>query len=463
MRKGICLLLGIILLLTGCSDVNRENESSNQETMQNSSQESSKVDLSEIPKPTIPISGRKPTATLDVPKDLEIVYYNKCDYSAYANQSDTYSIFVLSRYPIAKEEITVESVGPVSLIDERLLDVQGIDSLVDGVCFFVQGGKVSLTGDWESDDAKRNRRLGNFYVGPEAVYLTEAGIDWAKANELKLAYEEAVAVGESAVEEQRALQEYFQDYMAFYEEDMKELQENPGFYVYQVKIWFESVKKMNTLETIQLRVENEVFELNIGQIRIYSTRFSDPATKEFDDVDNKNKGIQVKTESKEYSFCPWQAARYKEMKGGFSVKEDSVLKRFYVLSGEEQGAYVSNITMIDRETGEEIGWDGASDVAVEAEQRFALCYEVDVPELEGELYWNWLPIQFVLEYETEDGCFQILLEEEIYFPPGWYELCKIWLDGISMEEYYTTYKWIDSFYQQENLKYWEDEGWKEDE
>ncbi len=91
----------------------------------------------------------------------------------------------------------------------------------DGLFDSQENPKSKLEEEWEYllQGTEEDWAEGNF-LHFEHIYLTQQGIDWKKAYELKSAYEEAKAAGGDGIEERSALHNYLGEFMTFYEEDM---------------------------------------------------------------------------------------------------------------------------------------------------------------------------------------------------------------------------------------------------
>ncbi len=124
--------------------------------------------------------------------------------------------------------------------------------------------------------------------------------------------------------------------------------------------------------------------------------------------------------------------------------------------GEEGNGYIKEIKLRDRagETPDDrfVYWDGSGELTIPAGEQWFLECEIYLSTAENEPYFQGI-VFFLLQYEMAGQLYYEVFNtyELSSTGKGKYELSSIWLDGISMKEYYTEYYFKDGWEEWLNL------------
>ncbi len=309
-------------------------------------------------------------------------------------------------------------------------------------------GRSLTTYSVMEDDGMRvaTPALGGGHDFPVYIYQTYAGMDWEEVGklsteyfELKEKYEAHEGSYEEMIEARNrhsyASTEYIQEYTELNMDDL------PVFYEYLVQIWIKDAEVEETLKTVQITVDDTVYDVDIGEIRIMP----------FKDIENNGQAYLSMSTSPSLGFpsAPYGNGVEKCRSSIYCAEAGLTLTGLRFLESSVSSLKVLDVVAViadDRDSaqlgeGIAIEWDGVTPIYVEQGKyvRFFMTVQDDrMKELNyhGKLY----P---VLEFECGGEAFEIM-EEIPFLRTQWDEwiLYAAGLDGIDLESYYNNYYYL---------------------
>lgn len=411
---SICLTLLLLCLLSSCAQPTETEHPTDSEVPTPAGTDSGTATEN-------PLDFTQPftAQSLDCPyntEDFALVYYDNCDYDHYYDVAGSfqYRIYILSRTPIALERMSGRSIGTVT---------------------------ATVTFYDETDNLSWDKAHDTNWDFADYIYQSSQGMDWKQAGQLYIAYRAASAAAEAnlnAQTNQEALDadKAFHDYMAQYIEEYNQtkkayMEAGPYFYFYSAVFDLEMPKGAQTLEQVELTIDEKTYLLDIGQIRLHETSPESLQTSEIQGIcDYALGGTQM--------VSPWNDGIV-EVGLEFLADQDLTLKKLYSL--DAQKAKIWHI-LVQRQTetgmSMESVWDGSSDLTIDQGERLTLFISLYLPEMAGaENYCGtvYLPLEFEAEGQSSVVPFYTSFLEE----RNPYELCAQYLDGIDIQSYYVDY------------------------
>lgn len=289
---------------------------------------------------------------------------------------------------------------------------------------------------------------------PVYIYQTYAGMDWEEVGKLRAEYhelKEEYDAGEGNYEEMiearnrrsYAETEYIQEYTELNMDDL------PVFYEYLVQIWITDAEVEETLKTVQITVDDTVYDVDIGEIRIMP----------FKDIKNSGNTHLALKMSPPLMFpsAPYGNGVDKCQSGVYYAQTGLTLTGLHFLESSVSSLKVLDVTAVIADDegmaslgdGIRIEWDGATPIYVE--QGKYICFHMTIQDdrmkelsYHGKLY----P---VFEFECGGETYE-RLQEIPFLRIQWDEwiLYAAGLDGIDLESYYNNYYYLTA---EENWRY----------
>ena len=275
---------------------------------------------------------------------------------------------------------------------------------------------------------------------PLHIYQTYAGVDWAEVRKLDTEYveeQEKYKAGEGSYEEMIEARNRYSYASAEYVREYKELSMDdlPVFYEYLVQIWIKDAEVEETLKTVQITVDDTVYDVDIGEIRIMP----------FKDIENNGQAYLSMSTSPSLGFpsAPYGNGVEKCRSSIYCAEAGLTLTGLRFLESSVSSLKVLDVVAViadDRDSaqlgeGIAIEWDGVTPIYVE--QGKYVCFFMTVQDdrmkelsYHGKLY----P---VLEFECGGEAYE-RMEEIPLLRTQWDEwiLYAAGLDGVDLESYY---------------------------
>ena len=287
--------------------------------------------------------------------------------------------------------------------------------------------------------------LGGAHDFPAFIYQTYAGMDWEEVGKLRTEYfelKEKYEAHEGSYEEMiearnrhsYASTEYIQEYTELNMDDL------PVFYEYKVNIYISNVEVEETLKTVQITVDDTVYDVDIGEIRLMPSK----------DIDNAYAYLDSKSSPPlMYLSAPYGNGVEKCESGTFYAKTGLTLTGLRFLESPVSSLKVLDVTAViaDNEDGAYNGdgitieWDGVTPIYVEQGKYVRFFMTVQDDRMKELNYHGKL--NPVLEFECGGEAFEIM-EEIPFLRTQWDEwiLYAAGLDGVDLESYYNNYYYL---------------------
>ncbi len=280
---------------------------------------------------------------------------------------------------------------------------------------------------------------------PLYLYQTYAGMDWANVGKLYMEYRSAMENHEAGKLDgdqvnaalsayNYAATEYVSEYMELKIEDL------PKFYEYLIQIKIDNAEVAETLKSVQITINNTVYDVNIGEIYIRPS----PGYSDCDDYLSfamgsplwlscypYGPGIEECQSNTYYAEMPVTITGLRFWENTLSTVD--VLDVSVVLSDDVNGAFDG--------AGIEIKWDGETPIYVEQGKFITLVLTVQDDRMKEISYHsNLYP---VIEFEHNGNLFELASEIPLYryYSDKWL-LYTIGLDGLDMESYFNDYYYV---------------------
>lgn len=288
---------------------------------------------------------------------------------------------------------------------------------------------------------------------PVYIYQTYAGMDWeevgklrAEYHELKEEYDDGEGNYEEMIEARNrrsyAETEYIQEYTELNMDDL------PVFYEYLVQIWITDAEVEETLKTVQITVDDTVYDVDIGEIRIMPSK----------DIDNAYAYLDSKSSPPlMYLSAPYGNGVEKCQSGIYYAETGLTLTGLHFLESSVSSLKVLDVTAViadDEEMaylgeGIRIEWDGATPIYVE--QGKYICFHMTIQDDRMKELNYHRKLYPVFEFECGGETYE-RLQEIPFLRTQWDEwiLYAAGLDGIDLESYYNNYYYLTA---EENWRY----------
>lgn len=283
---------------------------------------------------------------------------------------------------------------------------------------------------------------------PVYIYQTYAGMDWEEVGKLYAEYaelKEKYDAGEGNYEEMiearnrhsYASTEYIQEYTELSMDDL------PVFYEYKIQIFISNAEVEETLKTVQITVDDTVYDVDIGEIRIMPAKNIDDLFNAYNYLTSRSSPPLL------FPSAPYGNGVDKCQSGTFYAETGLTLTGLRFLESSVSSLKVLDVTAVIADNkdgayngdGITIEWDGVTPIYVEQGKyvRFFMTVQDDrMKELNyhGKLY----P---VLEFECGGETYEIM-EEIPFLRTQWDEwiLYAAGLDGVDLESYYNNYYYL---------------------
>lgn len=286
---------------------------------------------------------------------------------------------------------------------------------------------------------------GGAHDFPAFIYQTYAGMDWEEVGKLRTEYfelKEKYEAHEGSYEEMiearnrhsYASTEYIQEYTELNMDDL------PVFYEYLVQIWIKDAEVEETLKTVQITVDDTVYDVDIGEIRIMPSK---DIVNSYDYLTSKSSPPLM------YLSAPYGNGVEKCESGTFYAKTGLTLTGLRFLESPISSLKVLDVTAViaDNEDGAYNGdgitieWDGVTPIYVEQGKYVRFFMTVQDDRMKELNYHGKL--NPVLEFECGGEAFEIM-EEIPFLRTQWDEwiLYAAGLDGIDLESYHNNYYYL---------------------
>lgn len=287
--------------------------------------------------------------------------------------------------------------------------------------------------------------LGGAHDFPAFIYQTYAGMDWEEVGKLRTEYfelKEKYEAHEGSYEEMiearnrhsYASTEYIQEYTELSMDDL------PVFYEYLVQIRIKDAEVEETLKTVQITVDDTVYDVDIGEIRIMPSK----------DIDNAYAYLDSKSSPPLMCLsAPYGNGVEKCESGTFYAETGLTLTGLRFLESSVSSLKVLDVTAVIADdddsvrsgSGITIEWDGVTPIYVEQGKYVRFFMTVQDDRMKELNYHGKL--NPVLEFECGGEAFEIM-EEIPFLRTQWDEwiLYAAGLDGVDLESYYNNYYYL---------------------
>lgn len=308
------------------------------------------------------------------------------------------------------------------------------------------GASLTTYDIYEKDGTREvTETSANLYAFPLYLYQTYAGMDWDNVGKLYEEYrsaEESHKAGELDIDQVEAAlsaynyaaTEYVSEYMELETEDL------PTFHKYLIQIAITRAEVEETLKSVQITINDTVYDVNIGEIHIrpdssddgsgdyLKTTLSSPLWLNCYPYGSGIEQCQSNTFCAETPVTITGLHFWENTLSTVNVLDVSV-----VLSDDENSAFLGD--------GIEIKWDGKTPIYVEQGKFITLFLTVQDDRMKEISYHSKL--YPVIEFECNGNSFELASEIPLcrHYTDNWL-LYSIGLDGLDMESYFNDYYYV---------------------
>ena len=420
-------LLTILILCAGCTPNEPiVDNPTNESTVDNPTKEST------VDSPTNNPAVRNPANVLSVVNPRDIYF---------ATGNDYYDLYVDYSF-IPGPEITLLS---REYIDPDSIHVS-IDIQADYSVFVTQqetGASLTTYSVSENDDKRVVQEVTRgVYDFPLYLYQTYAGIDWADVGQKYIEYYDIVTKHTTGEDDEAQIEtalnrynyvatEYISDYSQLAIDDL------PTYYEYLIQVYIDRVEIDEEFTTVQVTIDNIVYDVEIGKIRIRQSPEVQSGRDYFSTVIASPYWLSSFPYGSGIEQCQSAVFFAKEAitLTGVHFLENStstvkVLDVVAVIADDEAEAYMGN--------GIEIQWDGITPLYVEKGKYVAFHMTFQDDRLKEINYHSSIYPVYELEYAQTS--YEVITEIPLYryYTDKWL-LYAIGLDDIDMENYFNDY------------------------